>query len=106
MADTVTPDELEALLKGPHPPRLLDVRRAPDRASDPSLLPTAVWKDPEKTAVWGAELGEGDVVVYCVRGGSVSRSVRKKLESFNVNVKIVEGGFEAWKKAGKPTQGT
>lgn len=45
------------------------------------------------------ELGSGEVVVYCVRGGSVSRSVQEKLRENNVKVKFIEGGLEAWKKS-------
>ena len=66
------------MLKGKTPPKLIDVRRASDRReSDPSAIPGAEWKDPEKVAEWGKDLGSRDVVVYCVRGGSVSRSVQE-----------------------------
>ena len=102
MDDTVTPDELEALLKGANPPRVLDVRRATDREDDPSGIPDAEWKDPEKVAAWAKDLGSGEVVVYCVRGGSISRSVQEKLRENNVPVRFIEGGFEAWKRSGKP----
>lgn len=50
---------------------------------------------------WGKDLGSGEVVVYCVRGGSVSRSVQEKLRENIVNVRFIEGGLEAWKKSGK-----
>ncbi len=98
MNDIVTPEELEAMLKEKDPPHVLDVRRAADRESDLSAIPGAEWKDPEKVAEWRKELGSGEVVVYCVRGGSVSRSVQEKLREKNVNVRFVAGGFEAWKK--------
>jgi len=97
--DTVTPEELELMMKEKDPPLLLDVRRASDRASDPSAIPGAEWKDPEKVAEWGQELGSKEVVVYCVRGGSVSKSVQEKLREKQVNVRFVAGGLEAWKKS-------
>jgi rhodanese-related sulfurtransferase len=100
----VTPEELGKMLKEKNPPRVLDVRRVSDRASDPSGIPGAEWKDPEKVKEWGKELGSGEVVVYCVRGGSVSRTVQEKLRENNVNVRFIEGGLEAWKRSGKPAK--
>ena len=104
MSDTVTPDELDSMLKGTTPPMLIDVRRASDLTDDPSYIPGAEWKDPEKVKEWGKDLGSGEVVVYCVRGGSVSRTVQEKLRENNVNVRFIEGGLEAWKKSGKPVK--
>ena len=104
MNDSVTPEELEKMMAEKNTPRILDVRRASDRENDPSAIPGAEWKDPEKVAEWGKELGSGEVVVYCVRGGSVSRSVQDKLREKNVNVRFIAGGFEAWKKSGKPVK--
>ena len=104
MSDTITPDELEKMLKGNEPPKIVDVRRMTDRASDPSGIPGAEWKDPEKVAEWGKDLGKSNIVVYCVRGGSVSRSVQEKLREQKIDVKFIEGGLEAWKKAGKTVQ--
>jgi len=98
MHDTVTPEELEAMIKEKDPPLLLDVRRASDRENDPSMVPGAEWKDPEKVMEWGQELGSKEVVVYCARGGSVSRSVQERLRELQVNVRFVSGGLEAWKK--------
>jgi len=104
MNDTVTPDELETMMKEKDPLKLIDVRRLSDREGDPSAIPGAEWKDPEKVAEWGKELGSGEVVVYCVRGGSVSRSVQEKLREKNLNVRFIEGGLEAWKRSGKPVK--
>jgi rhodanese-related sulfurtransferase len=102
MTDIVTPEELEKILMEKDPPRVLDVRRASDRESDPSAIPGAEWKDPEKVDEWGSELDKGEVVIYCVRGGSVSRSVQENLRKKNVNVRFIAGGLEAWKGSGKP----
>jgi len=102
MSDIVTPEELEKRLKGANPPRVLDVRRQSDRESDPSMIPAAEWKAPEKVGEWGKELGSGEVVIYCARGGSVSRSVQEKLREKIIDVKFIEGGLEAWKLSGKP----
>jgi rhodanese-related sulfurtransferase len=104
MSDTITLEELETRLRGNNPPKIVDVRRSSDRQSDPSGIPGAEWKDPEKVAEWGKDLGSSEVVVYCVRGGSVSRSVQAKLHEKNIHVKFIEGGLEAWKKSVKPVK--
>jgi rhodanese-related sulfurtransferase len=104
MSGTVTPDELEFLLKGKSPLQVLDIRRPSDRQYDPSSIPGAIWMDTEKAGEWGKDLGNGDVVIYCVRGGSVSRSVQEKLREKNISARFIEGGIEAWKKSGKPVK--
>lgn len=100
MNDTVTPDELERLRSGSTPPILIDVRRQADREADPAAIPGALWKDPEKAGEWAKELGGHEVVIYCVRGGSVSRSVQVKLRERDVSVRFIEGGLDAWKRRG------
>ena len=102
MTAIVTPEELEKILIEKDPPRVLDVRRASDRESDPSTIPGAEWKDPEKVDEWGTELAKGEVVIYCARGGSVSRTVQDNLRKKNINVRFIAGGFEEWKRSGKP----
>lgn len=104
MSDTVTPEELEQRLKAGNPPRVLDVRRRTDRESEPAMIPGAEWKDPEQVGEWGAALGSGEVVVYCARGGSVSRSVQESLRKKNIDVKFIEGGLEAWKRSGRSVE--
>ncbi len=85
MSKTITSDELEIMLNGHNPPRVIDVRRKSDYESDPSMIPGAVWLDPEKVEDWSKELGDEDVVIYCVRGGSVSKSTLEKLHGHNIN---------------------
>jgi rhodanese-related sulfurtransferase len=41
-----------------------------------------------------------DVVIYCVRGGSVSNSVVDSLQAAGIKARFIEGGIEAWKAAG------
>ena len=40
------------------------------------------------------------VVVYCVKGGSVSQSITATLTGKQVDARFVEGGLRAWKAAG------
>jgi rhodanese-related sulfurtransferase len=41
-----------------------------------------------------------DVVVYCVKGGSVSQSVTETLAGRGCRVKYLEGGIKAWREDG------
>ena len=101
MSDTVTPEELVQLLNSENPPRVFDVRRRIDFENDPAMIPGAAWKDPENVAEWGKDLDTTEIVIYCARGGSVSRSVQEKLRGYGLDVKFVEGGIEAWRRTGK-----
>lgn len=101
MSDTVTPNELEVMMKDRNPPRVIDVRRKEDYQNDPSMIPGAEWKDPEKVAEWANELSGQTAVIYCVRGGSVSRSTLEKLHEQNIDARYIEGGIEAWHGSGR-----
>lgn len=103
MTDSLTADELARLLAGTDPPVVLDVRRRADRGATPEMVPSAVWHDPEAVREWAPALKNGHVVIHCVRGGSVSRSVLATLAEHGIHAKFLAGGLEAWKAAGHPT---
>jgi rhodanese-related sulfurtransferase len=105
MKNSVNSEELKNLLeKDPNATVVIDVRRKGDFEADKSLIPGAQWKDPQQVDIWSEELPRGKaVVVYCVRGGSVSQSVAKELTEKQIQVSFLEGGFAAWKQTtGKP----
>ena len=98
MERTIKPQVLKANLDAV---TLIDVRRKSDLDSDTSKLPGATWYDPEQIEAWGAQLPKDqEVVLYCVRGGSVSNSVLDSLLSKGINARFIEGGIVAWKEAG------
>ena len=98
MERTIKPQVLKANLDAV---TLIDVRRKSDLDSDTSKLPGATWYDPEQIESWGAQLPKDqEVVLYCVRGGSVSNSVLDSLLSKGINARFIEGGIVAWKEAG------
>jgi len=100
MSPTLSPSELKKLLDSKSV-TLLDVRRKADYEAEPSLIPGAAWRDPEQVATWSRDLPKDrPVVVYCVKGGSVSQSITATLTGQQVNVCFVEGGLKAWKEAG------
>jgi rhodanese-related sulfurtransferase len=101
MKSSVSPDELKALLeKDPEAAVVIDVRRRNDFEADRRLIPGARWKDPEQVESWGRDLPQDKpVVVYCVRGGTVSQSVASKLAESELQVRYLEGGPAAWNQA-------
>jgi rhodanese-related sulfurtransferase len=100
MIPTLSPDELKKLLDSKSV-ILLDVRRKADYEAEPTLIPGAAWRDPEQVESWSRELPQDrPVVVYCVKGGSVSQSITATLTGKQVNARFVEGGLKAWKEAG------
>lgn len=98
MPDTISPQEAKALL-AEGKAIFLDVRRKADKEADPEMLPGAVWHDPEKVDEWKRTLPlEAQVVIYCMRGGSVSKNTLAALRNAGLRASFIEGGIEAWKK--------
>jgi len=101
MQRTIKPEALKAVLAEKH---LIDVRRAADRDASSEQLPGATWHDPEKLAEWAKSLPrDKHIVLYCVRGGSVSNGVVDALHAAGLNACFIEGGIEGWKAAGGET---
>ncbi|RLJ67642.1 rhodanese-like domain-containing protein [Sulfurisoma sediminicola] len=98
MERTIKPEALKATLADKH---LIDVRRKADLDSSSEALPGATWHDPEKLAEWAAHLPrDRHIVLYCVRGGSVSNGVVDALHAEGLDACFIEGGIEGWKAAG------
>jgi len=95
MSQTLTPAELKNLL-ATQPVTLLDIRRAIDREAHPASMPGAIWKDPTQVESWAEEFPQDKpVIIFCVRGGSVSASVQAALQDKGFDVKYVQGGLVA-----------
>ncbi|MCB1878182.1 MAG: hypothetical protein KDH88_19580 [Chromatiales bacterium] len=104
MERTISATGLQELLDRNDPISLLDVRRADDLAREPAGINGAVWHDPAEVNEWSARLGtEKEIVLYCVRGGSVSNSVVDALLARGLKARFIEGGLAAWKDAGGET---
>lgn len=98
MERTIKPETLKTELSGKH---LIDVRRKADLDASSEQVPGAAWHDPEQLASWADALPkEQDIVLYCVRGGSVSTSVVDALQARGLKARFIEGGIEGWKAAG------
>ena len=101
MAESISVQELQKLLKEKKNITVLDVRRKGDYEASPQKIENATWHDPEKMD----ELINGvprdrQLVVYCVKGGSVSQSVADRLQNNQCKVKYLEGGIKAWNESG------
>ena len=83
---------------------ILDVRREADYAASSEAVAGSTWNNPEQIDTWLADVPKDrDVVIYCVRGGSVSNSVLDRLQAAGIRARYIEGGLEGWKAAGGQT---
>ena len=82
---------------------VLDVRRAGVYEKAPTMLPGAHWHDPAQVESWAAELPtDREVLVYCVYGHEVGRSTAMRLRAAGVTARFLDGGIDAWQRAGHP----
>src|SRR5687768_3365822 len=101
MERTLSPADLGAMLGGPMPVILLDVRRRPAFEADPRVIPGAALRDRHGVDGWAAGLGPGGpVVVYSVHGHEVSNGVVDRLRGLGLDAALVAGAIEAWRAAG------
>mgnify|MGYP001764691290 CR=1 FL=1 len=102
MEKTITTTELTGILQAGDPVTLLDVRRKDDFDKAPQTFASAQWKNPAEIDQWLPTLpADQEVIVYCVRGGSVSQSVQQRLSEHGIKARYVSGGLEAMVKQGE-----
>jgi rhodanese-related sulfurtransferase len=105
MAEAITTQELKALLESDRKPALFDVRRKADYETAPKRIGHALWRDPDHADEWNEEIPQDQpVVVYCVKGGSVSQSVADRLQQSHPDVKFLQGGIKAWVELGESVE--
>jgi rhodanese-related sulfurtransferase len=96
LARTIKPGKVN-----PDTALVFDIRHEADYAASNETIPGALWKNPDKIDAWiGAVPRTLDVVIYSVRGGSVSNSVVDRLQAAGVKARYIEGGLEGYKAAG------
>lgn len=97
MIPSIQPNQLKRLLATGKDLTLLDVRRKADFQVSSVKIPGAVWQDPETIETWVKQLpADRHTIVYCVKGGSVSRSVTDRLGREGLHASFLEGGIQAW----------
>lgn len=104
MNKSLSPEDVTGLLDSGAGVTLLDVRRKEDFDKAPQTIANAEWKNPAEIDQWLPAIPEEqEVIVYCVRGGSVSQSVQQRLSENGIKAKYVSGGLEAMVKQGDQT---
>jgi len=92
----------DELLQAAH---VLDVRRAAIFEQADSLIPGAVWRDPQAVGEWGAGLPQREpVLVYCIYGNEVGRATAMRLHAAGVQARFLRGGLDGWIAAGRAVQ--
>lgn len=100
--DTIDLESFDQLLSANTNLLLLDVRRKEDYEASPNRIPGSQWCDPENIDHWISKLpADQQAVVYCVKGGSVSRSVANRLRNEGRDALYLKGGIKAWADSGK-----
>ena len=97
---TISTEKLNRLIGIPGCPVLVDVRLEEDFALDPRLIPGSARRSHETVAAWGPEFAGLDVVVICQRGLKLSHGTAAWLRQTGARAEVLDGGFEAWAKAG------
>lgn len=96
-----TPRAIAPAEVNPDAALIFDVRREADFNASGEIVPGALWKNPDRIDAWiGAVPLTLDLVVYCVRGDTVSRQVVDRLRRIGAKARYIEGGLDAWKAAG------
>lgn len=99
MATSIALVELKKRLADGKNVCLIDVRRAADYEGSPEMIAGATWENPEKVEEWSKKIPQDkELVVYCVKGGTVSQSTADTLEKWHPKVRFLEGGILGWQK--------
>jgi rhodanese-related sulfurtransferase len=98
---TITVSQLSRLIGLPQAPAVVDVRIDDDYRGDPRLVPGSVRRDYRASEQWANDYQGKPVVVVCHKGQKLSEGTAAWLRHGGVDAQTLEGGFEAWKKAGE-----
>lgn len=99
---SIAPDTLSGLIGSPESPILIDVRLDEEFSADPRLIPSAVRRDPASVVEWAPDLSGNAAVVISRDGETLGQGVAAWLRHAGVHASTLEGGQEAWTKAGLP----
>jgi rhodanese-related sulfurtransferase len=100
-ATSITVAQFSRLIGLPNAPAIVDVRIDEDYRADPRLLPGSFRRDYRGMGNWAAEYRGKSVIVVCHRGQKLSEGTAAWLRHEGIEAQTLEGGFEAWKKAGE-----
>ena len=95
--NSISPDKLSRLVGTQNCPTIVDVRPDGDE-----LLPASFRRSADAVRDWAGSLSSRKVVVSCVHGKERSAGVAAILRAEGIEAEILEGGFAAWRDAGRP----
>jgi rhodanese-related sulfurtransferase len=98
----ITVSQLSRLVGLPGAPNLIDVRTDEQFKGDPRLIPTAQRQDSRDMSRWAKQYAGRSVIAICQQGVKFSQGAAAWLRHEGLDAQSLEGGFEAWKKAGEP----
>ena len=99
---TISIDKLARLIGTPACPTLIDVRLDEDFAEDQRLIPGARRYPHGSVEAWARGIAGHPSIVICHRGKKLSEGVAAWLHHSGVAAETLEGGHEAWARAGLP----
>ena len=97
----ITVSQLSRLVGLPRAPAIIDVRLDDDVAADPRLLPGSSRRPYQNVAAWSRDYAGASVIVVCQKGLKLSQGVAAWLRHEGLDAQTLEGGFDAWRKAGE-----
>jgi rhodanese-related sulfurtransferase len=97
----ITVPQFSRLVGLPNTPSIVDVRIDDDYRADPRLVPGSIRRDYRAVGGWAPEYRGKSVVVVCLRGQKLSEGTAAWLRHEGIDAQTLEGGFEAWKRAGE-----
>src|SRR5262245_51897431 len=100
-ATLITTQQFSRLVGLPHCPAVVDVRIDDDYRADARLVPGSLRRDYRAVASWAPDYRGKSVVVVCQRGQKLSEGTAAWLRHDGIDAQTLEGGFEAWAKAGE-----
>jgi rhodanese-related sulfurtransferase len=99
----ISPKDLWNAIATHDAPLIVDVRRHEAYAQSPQLLPAALWRDAAAASQWSNEFDRAQpIVVACKAGHEMSQWTIAQLRGADFDARVLEGGYEAWAKAGLP----
>jgi rhodanese-related sulfurtransferase len=100
---SISPKDLWAAIATLDTPQLVDVRRRDAYEQSPQLLPAALWRDAGKTQAWAVDFERArPIVAACKAGHEMSQTAVAQLRADGFDARVLEGGYEAWARAGLP----
>jgi rhodanese-related sulfurtransferase len=103
MPKKISPEQLSRLAGTADCPVVVDVRREAVFRAEQTRIAGAVWRDHRAAGDWSGSLpADRPVVVYCVHGHNVSALAASLLAAAGIDVAVLDGGIEAFARAGGP----